>query len=927
MKLLTSDVGWAATNKNLFWTTDGGAKWKDITPKVNHKRQMLSSIFFLDSSTGWAVIACGDDRDAMTDDVCFEVASTADAGENWSIVHPKIVDPVPNSVVTEDGQGFSGATFLDFADSQHGWAILKRNLPVGRSSGEILRTLDGGRTWTQLAKNTLPIAGNLSFENTQDGWMAGGPDGGELYFTHDAGTSWNEMSLPKPTDVGPDVRVVYSLPVFEGAQRAFITVRYAVGPLMGPDMSTLALFATDDGGTTWKQDRILPRIPDIYCSDVSGSVLIAAHSEQKEEHQSGRQGKTITTTLSLYTLDRTKSAASNASEVPSQGAATQLSFVGPDEGWVNFSDSLFATRDGGRSWTRITPSSGVPPAPTMAEVVPLQMNSDDFASRTSPSQQALGNIVSAHLGFDGTNVPTIPQMTRWMTYSPFYDAYIYLPHSPNRHNDPILSSANGPTWVSSVESQGWGIVPIWFGLQSTCVITQTGITQFINLTPATASTQGAQQADAAVAQDQILGILSGIIYLDIENYTVGGACSAAVQAYVDGFVSEIGVYSGYSAGVYANPGPINSDISKVTPAPSAIWISKADNQVTIWNQGILDSSSTNSMFWPNDQRLHQFLINTNANNAPNVTWGGVPLSIDEDIDNGPVVNANAGAKTYSSYTYTQFDYPGATATFAYGINDIYAGHLINATGQVGQIVGYYLPPGSGTNGFLYDAVNGWSSFSYPGAAATYLYGINNSGQMVGAWQDSNATVHGFSLKNGTYTSLDPPSSTTTFATGINDAGQIVGWYYGLGGYQGFLYYLGKFYPFSYPGALITQELGINGDGTIVGFYDAANSTQPGFVRYAIPPSWTGTLDAVNFPGSSGTLVYGINNAGEMTGTYICPSGAYCGFQYSDDVLFTSFQYTGSTDTDLQSANDFGQATGYYDTPTSIGHGLLVVGQP
>jgi hypothetical protein len=42
MKLLTPDVGWAATNKKLFWTTDGGAQWKDITPKINHKEQRIS---------------------------------------------------------------------------------------------------------------------------------------------------------------------------------------------------------------------------------------------------------------------------------------------------------------------------------------------------------------------------------------------------------------------------------------------------------------------------------------------------------------------------------------------------------------------------------------------------------------------------------------------------------------------------------------------------------------------------------------------------------------------------------------------------------------------------------------------------------------------------------------------------------------------
>lgn len=61
MKLLTADAGWATTRNKLFWTTDGGASWRDITPKLNHKRQMVSSVFFLDQSTGWALLNCADD--------------------------------------------------------------------------------------------------------------------------------------------------------------------------------------------------------------------------------------------------------------------------------------------------------------------------------------------------------------------------------------------------------------------------------------------------------------------------------------------------------------------------------------------------------------------------------------------------------------------------------------------------------------------------------------------------------------------------------------------------------------------------------------------------------------------------------------------------------------------------------------------------
>jgi hypothetical protein len=86
--------------------------------------------------------------------------------------------------------------------------------------------------------------------------------------------------------------------------------------------------------------------------------------------------------------------------------------------------------------------------------------------------------------------------------------------------------------------------------------------------------------------------------------------------------------------------------------------------------------------------MHQFLTNTNSGNAPNATWGGVPLSIDYDIDNGPVVNANAVTKAYT-YSSTDIDCPGAISTIPSAMNDMNGSAIINGPGQIGTIVGTY----------------------------------------------------------------------------------------------------------------------------------------------------------------------------------------------------------------------------------------------
>lgn len=328
MKLLTPEVGWAATAQKLFWTTNGGAQWKDITPKLKHEEQGISSVFFLDSSTGWVLLRCGDDT-------CFEFASTTDAGQSWSIVHPKISDP---SQHPEDGSGFSLGTFLDFADSQHGWAILKRGTSTSFSSGVMLRTVDGGHTWTQLG-GVLPIAEHFHFVTSKVGWMAGGSEH-DLYVTHDAANSWQKVeSLP---DMGDD------LPVFESERRGLLPVGNIV-------------LATEDGGKTWKQDRELTGAPNYDSLTIADSVLIAAHSQLQHQPQ-GENKYILITNLSLYTLGSGRNISSNSANISSVGNAKQLSFINRNQGWLNLSGRLFATRDAGRSWLDITPG-GPPPPP------------------------------------------------------------------------------------------------------------------------------------------------------------------------------------------------------------------------------------------------------------------------------------------------------------------------------------------------------------------------------------------------------------------------------------------------------------------------------------------------------------------------------------------------------------------------------------
>jgi len=525
MKLLTADAGWATTRNKLFWTTDGGASWRDITPKLNHKRQMVSSVFFLDQSTGWALLNCADDGDLAADNGCFELASTIDSGSNWSMLHEKISVPFSKEQL-EDGYGLSGRTWLAFVDSQHGWEILDiATNSANPSAGEMLRTTDGGKTWEPT--KDVPTSDHFIFTTRTDGWIAGGKDH-ELFVTRDAGESWQKVSLTKPSGVGPDTGIEYGLPVFENERHGFLPTRYAVGPLLGPDLSTVVLFVTDDAGRSWKQDRTLAGVPDISCSDIVGSALIAVHGQLKKEPTEAQNGPKLE--LSLYVLSPGRNVSRNTAEVFSYGAPVQISFVGQDEGWANLLDGLFATRDGGRTWLVVNPGGARSNAPA--------------------AQPVSGGNISTHLGFDAYNAPTLSQMTAWSTSSPYYDIAIYLQGSKNGHKDPILGSPNGPAWISAVEGQGWGLIPAWVGLQSPCACSKTNPTTgvctmaYTSVFSSNPGQDGKNEAKAAVDAANALGIATPIIYKDIENYygptlctpTQQAAAGAAVKAFVSGLI-------------------------------------------------------------------------------------------------------------------------------------------------------------------------------------------------------------------------------------------------------------------------------------------------------------------------------------------------------------------------------------------------------
>lgn len=118
-------------------------------------------------------------------------------------------------------------------------------------------------------------------------------------------------------------------------------------------------------------------------------------------------------------------------------------------------------------------------------------------------------------------------------------------------------------------------------------------------------------------------------------------------------------------------------------------------------------------------------------------------------------------------------FPEATSTAPGGINNI------------GQIVGFYFDnnvteqfPNGPTRGFLFD--NGiFTRLDFPGAVATFPGDLNDEGQIVGIFAaDGDSIGRSFVFDAGTFTVFDVPFSrvVATQVSGINNDGQIVGRY-------------------------------------------------------------------------------------------------------------------------------------------------------
>jgi hypothetical protein len=240
--------------------------------------------------------------------------------------------------------------------------------------------------------------------------------------------------------------------------------------------------------------------------------------------------------------------------------------------------------------------------------------------------------------------------------------------------------------------------------------------------------------------------------------------------------------------------------------------------------------------------------------------------------------------------FTTVSFPGSNLTVAEAINNS------------GTLVGFYDDAGGNTHGFSL-AGGVFSTLDFAGADATFAKDINAGGMVVGDAVFGGNDV-GFLLSGGSFSAISVPGADSTDAAGINDTGQITGSYQTGGAAHGFLSSGGSFTFFDVPGADDTVPGGMNDAGQIVGSYDIGGVNH-GFLFSG------GSFTTLDFPGVSDTFLTGINDLGQITGFYFDSSGSADGFVYSGGS-FIGVDYPGALDTYLKGGNDTGTYVGFYD---------------
>jgi hypothetical protein len=230
-EMVSGASGWAQTNQGVYWTDDGGASWRNITPTAAGHRVFPQAVNFADPEHGWAVAEEGEEAHPHA-----ALFATSDGGRSWKRTRIRL--PVRYAQV--------GNASFAAVGSRHVVALVRVSHDTSLSVGYLYVSNDGGRHWNRLPTQP-PHAGQIAFTSARDGWLAEEGPEPSLYRTRDGGRSWTELDLPRAPWL-IKARADYLPPQFEADGHGIFAATY--DNFEKPAYTFL--YATSDFGRHWK---------------------------------------------------------------------------------------------------------------------------------------------------------------------------------------------------------------------------------------------------------------------------------------------------------------------------------------------------------------------------------------------------------------------------------------------------------------------------------------------------------------------------------------------------------------------------------------------------------------------------------------------------------------------------------------------------
>jgi photosystem II stability/assembly factor-like uncharacterized protein len=324
---------------HVFRTQDSGVTWRDVTPPQPAP------------AAGDKAIAIGDFRDASTAWVIYgsEMAPppaylylwiTHNGGANWQY------SSIDTSISTESFSPW----FIDFVDALHGWLLVYLGSGMSHNYVALLATTDGGLTWNTLVtpqdSNEIQSCSKTSmvFFDVQNGWLARECKGlypaPHIMRTTDGGATWTRIEPPAPASA-PNLFTDYACDMATPNPLSALSVIMAMKCLNMADYSTQKnyIYSTSDGGATWTSDPL----PADY------SLGEGLHFfDPLNGFAFGRK------------IFKTSDGGQTWTFVQQVTWSGQFSFVNADQGWASVSNdsnenALVKTGDGGVHWDMLNP--------------------------------------------------------------------------------------------------------------------------------------------------------------------------------------------------------------------------------------------------------------------------------------------------------------------------------------------------------------------------------------------------------------------------------------------------------------------------------------------------------------------------------------------------------------------------------------------